>query len=137
MGASAAAAAAATGRDPRGLLEPAALAEAERAGGIERGALAVDWSVEAREDGCATVSIAATPRQHVESRLETAAAGIMLSAIDGVPLLSKIPWFGWPLRHTAKRDARSELVVFITPHVVGPGETASKSGLADDELGSG
>jgi hypothetical protein len=46
----------------------------------------VDWSVEAREDGCATVSIAATPRQHVEARVETAAAaGIMLSAIDGEP----------------------------------------------------
>ncbi|WP_250507563.1 hypothetical protein [Caballeronia sp. GAFFF3] len=31
------------GGDPRGLLEPAVLAEAERAAGIERGALAVDW----------------------------------------------------------------------------------------------
>jgi Tfp pilus assembly PilM family ATPase len=76
----------ASGRDPRGLLEPAVLAEAERAAGIERGGLAVDWSIEACEDGCATVSIAATARQHVESRVETAAAaGIMLSAIDGEP----------------------------------------------------
>jgi Tfp pilus assembly PilM family ATPase len=74
----------ASGRDSRGLLEPAVLAEAERAAGIERGGLAVDWSIEACEDGCATVSIAATARQHVESRVETAAAaGIMLSAIDG------------------------------------------------------
>jgi len=73
-------------RDPRGLLEPAVLAEAERAAGIERGALAVDWSVEARDDGLAQVSIAATARQHVESRVETAAAaGISLSAIDGEP----------------------------------------------------
>jgi hypothetical protein len=45
----------ASGRDPRGLLEPAVLAEAERVAGIERGALAVDWSIEAREDGCAEV----------------------------------------------------------------------------------
>ena len=74
------------GRDPRGLLEPAVLAEAERAAGIERAALAVDWSIEARDDGCAQVSIAATARQHVESRVETAAAaGISLSAIDGEP----------------------------------------------------
>src|ERR1700675_3148214 len=36
----------APGRDPRGLLEPAVLAEAERVAGIERGALAVDWSIE-------------------------------------------------------------------------------------------
>ena len=69
-----------------GLLEPAVLAEAERVAGIERGALAVDWSIEARDDGGAQVSIAATARQHVESRVETAAAaGISLSAIDGEP----------------------------------------------------
>jgi Tfp pilus assembly PilM family ATPase len=76
----------ASGRDPRGLLEPAVLAEAERVAGIERAALAVDWSIEAREDGCAEVSIAATGRQYVESRVETAAAAdIVLSAIDGEP----------------------------------------------------
>jgi Tfp pilus assembly PilM family ATPase len=74
------------GHDPLGLLEPAVLAEAERAAGIERAALAVDWSVVSRSDGCAQVSIAATARQHVESRVETAAAaGISLSAIDGEP----------------------------------------------------
>lgn len=70
--------------DPRGLLEPAVLAEAERMAGIERGALAVDWSVEAREDGCAEVSIAATSRQYIETRFEAAAAaGIVLCSIDG------------------------------------------------------
>jgi hypothetical protein len=74
------------GRDPRGLLEPAVLAEAERVAGIERGALAVDWSIEARPNGDAEVLIAATGRQYVESRVETAAgANIVLSAIDGEP----------------------------------------------------
>jgi hypothetical protein len=74
------------GRDPRGLLEPAVLAEAERVAGIERGALAVDWSIEARANGDAEVLIAATGRQYVESRVETAAAAnIVLSAIDGEP----------------------------------------------------
>ncbi|SAK76124.1 competence protein ComA [Caballeronia catudaia] len=74
------------GGDPRGFLEPAVLAEAERAAGIERGALAVDWSVQTREDGEAQVAIAATARRHVEARVETAAeAGIALSAIDGEP----------------------------------------------------
>jgi len=76
----------AIGGDPRGMLEPAVLMEAERAAGIERGALAVDWSVQAREDGEAQVAIAATARRHVEARVETAAeAGIALSAIDGEP----------------------------------------------------
>jgi Tfp pilus assembly PilM family ATPase len=74
------------GGDPRGLLEPAVLAEAERVAGIERAALAVDWSVRTREDGDAQVAIAATARRHVEARVETAAeAGIALSAIDGEP----------------------------------------------------
>ncbi|MFM0138939.1 pilus assembly protein PilM [Caballeronia grimmiae] len=74
------------GSDPCGLLEPAVLAEAERASGMERGALAVDWSVEARDDGNAYVTIAATARRHVEARVETAAAaGIALCAIDGEP----------------------------------------------------
>ncbi|WP_321799762.1 type IV pilus biogenesis protein PilM [Caballeronia sp. J97] len=78
--------AAASGGDPRGMLEPAVLAEAERVAGIERGALAVDWSVQAREDGEALVAIAATARRHVEARVETAAeAGVALSAIDGEP----------------------------------------------------
>ncbi|SAL73601.1 competence protein ComA [Caballeronia peredens] len=72
--------------DPRGVLEPAVLAEAERATGIERAALAVDWSVQTSEDGQARVAIAATARRHVEARVETAAeAGIALSAIDGEP----------------------------------------------------
>ena len=75
-----------TGRDLRGLLEPAVLAEAERVSGIERGALAVDWSIQALEDGGAEVTIAATGRQYVEARMETAAtANIVLSAIEGEP----------------------------------------------------
>jgi Tfp pilus assembly PilM family ATPase len=74
------------GGDPHGMLEPAVLAEAERATGVERGALAVDWSVQASEDGQPQVSIAATARRHVEARVEAAAeAGVALSAIDGEP----------------------------------------------------
>lgn len=74
------------GADPYGVLEPAVLAEAERISGIERGALAVDWSVESNDDGRAYVAIAATARRHVEARVETAAAaGIALSAIDSEP----------------------------------------------------
>lgn len=75
-----------TGGDPHGVLEPAVLAEAERATGLERAALAVDWSVQTHEDGRTLVAIAATARRHVEARVETAAeAGIALSAIDSEP----------------------------------------------------
>jgi hypothetical protein len=77
---------AATGNDPHGVLEPAVLAEAERATGIERAALAVDWSVQTNDGGHAHVAIAATARRHVEARVEAAAeAGIALSAIDSEP----------------------------------------------------
>lgn len=76
-----------SGRDPRGLLEPAVLAEAERASGIERGALSVDWSIDSAASASPVVIIAATARRHVEARIETAAtADIVLSAVDGEPL---------------------------------------------------
>lgn len=82
-------------------IEPAVLAQAERVAGLERQALALDWFVD--EDGEAfgalsdssapasaggpRVTIAATARQHVEARVEAAAAaGVVLSAIDSEPL---------------------------------------------------
>jgi hypothetical protein len=67
-------------------IEPAVMSEVERMAGLERHALAVDWFV---EDACSpirTVTIAATARQHLEARIEAAAAaGISLSAVDGEP----------------------------------------------------
>lgn len=75
------------GSDPLSLLEPAILAEAERASGMERGALSVDWSITGGESGAQTVLIAATARRHVEARIETAAAAdIALCTVDGEPL---------------------------------------------------
>ncbi len=75
------------GNDSLGVLELAVLAEAERITGIERGALAIDWLVQARDPGRAHVSIATTARRHVEARMETASmAGISLSAVAGEPL---------------------------------------------------
>ncbi|HEY4801782.1 MAG TPA: pilus assembly protein PilM [Paraburkholderia sp.] len=66
-------------------LEPFVLAEAERVAGIERGELAVDWNVlpATPRSPEVQVSIAATARQHLESRIECAAmAGITLCAVD-------------------------------------------------------
>ena len=77
------------GRDPRGVLEPAVLAEAERVAGIERGALSVDWSIYERNDGCTEVSIAATARQYVESRVE-AAAGADIAFVEAPSDLEQI-----------------------------------------------
>ncbi|WP_322106174.1 type IV pilus biogenesis protein PilM [Paraburkholderia sp. J41] len=72
-------------------LEPLVLAEAERVAGVERGELAVDWSVGGAGEGGplamssheAQVTIAATARQHLEARIECAAmAGITLRTVD-------------------------------------------------------
>ena len=40
-----------------------------------------------------------------------------------VPLLGDIPWLGHLFRRTQKSTSRSELVVLITPHIVGPEPT--------------
>ncbi|WP_013589814.1 pilus assembly protein PilM [Paraburkholderia phenoliruptrix] len=67
-------------------LEPAVMGEVERIAGLERHALAVDWFVDERPSPVRSVTIAATGRQHLEARIEcAAAAGISLTAIDGEP----------------------------------------------------
>ncbi|CAN7181853.1 pilus assembly protein PilM [Trinickia sp. LjRoot230] len=79
-------------------LEAAACAHAEHIAGIEREALAIDWCVEDAAAGWAWapqpgadvgrpyLAVAAAARQHLESRMEAAAAaGIALAAIDGEP----------------------------------------------------
>ncbi|HEX7936160.1 MAG TPA: pilus assembly protein PilM [Paraburkholderia sp.] len=67
-------------------LEPAVMSEVERIAGLERHALAVDWFVEDNPSPVRSVTIAATARQHLEARIEcAAAAGISLTAIDGEP----------------------------------------------------
>ena len=67
-------------------LEPAVMNEAERIAGLERHALAVDWFVDEMPSPIRAVTIAATARQHLETRIECAAiAGISLTAVDGEP----------------------------------------------------
>jgi Tfp pilus assembly PilM family ATPase len=71
-------------------IEPAVMAEAERVAGIERHALAVDWFIDdvlgEADRNAPSVTIAATPRQHLEARVEAAAAaGVELNALDGEP----------------------------------------------------
>jgi Tfp pilus assembly PilM family ATPase len=67
-------------------LESAVLSEAERIAGIERHALAVDWFVDGSPRRAGSVTIAAATRQHLEARIEcAAAAGVTLTAIDGEP----------------------------------------------------
>jgi hypothetical protein len=71
-------------------LEPFVLAEAERVAGVERQELSVDWrvaqpgcAIPRHVDGTTQVTIAATPRAHLEARVECAAmAGITLCAVD-------------------------------------------------------
>ncbi|CAG4919446.1 type IV pilus secretin PilQ [Paraburkholderia gardini] len=66
--------------------------------------------------------------KHVQTRVEVEDGGTVSiggiyasddrNDVTRVPLLGKIPLLGALFRHTAHRDQRSELVVFITPRVV-------------------
>ncbi|MFP3507440.1 type IV pilus secretin PilQ [Burkholderia sp. SIMBA_062] len=79
--------------------------------------------------------------KHVQTRVEVENGGTV--AIGGiyeqlnrddvtrVPLLGKIPVLGALFRHRARRDQRSELVVFITPTVVGTQCETAGAGDAD------
>jgi Tfp pilus assembly PilM family ATPase len=81
-------------------MEPAVYAHAERIAGLERQALAADWFVDeaslscgpasgsggSQAGGAPRVTIAAAERQHLEARVEAAAAaGIVLYDVDGEP----------------------------------------------------
>jgi general secretion pathway protein D len=45
-----------------------------------------------------------------------------------IPLLGDIPWLGVLFKHTTKNDQKTELIMFLTPHVVqAPGELAALS----------
>ncbi|KNH09086.1 Type IV pilus biogeneis protein PilM [Candidatus Burkholderia brachyanthoides] len=96
------------GNDPLGVLESTLLAEAERITGIERGALAIDWSVQARDPGRAYVSIATTARWHVEARMETVSAAISLSAVAGEPLAALRA-----MRHMADTEIDADARYFV------------------------
>ena len=45
-------------------------------------------------------------------------------SVSGIPVLMDIPWLGWLFRSTAKAKTRSELVIYMKPHVIStPGES--------------
>jgi type IV pilus assembly protein PilQ len=92
------------------------------------GHVILDLDVSKDSVGEQTAAGPAINTKHVQTRVEvedggTVAIGGIYSTDDredvtGVPVLSGIPLLGWLFRHTAKRNARSELVIFITPHIV-------------------
>jgi Tfp pilus assembly PilM family ATPase len=85
-------------------MEAAVMSEAERVAGVERHALAVDWFIDESAHRANTVTIAAAGRQHLEARIEcAAAAGVTLTAIDGEP-------------HAALRAMRHAAMLELEPH---------------------
>ncbi|KVQ92242.1 secretin [Burkholderia ubonensis] len=93
------------------------------------GRVVLDLDVTKDGVGEPTAAGPAIHTKHVQTRVEVEDGGTV--AIGGiyeqlrrddvtrVPLLGKIPILGALFRHRAQRDQRSELVVFITPTVVG------------------
>ncbi len=94
------------------------------------GHVILDLDVSKDSVGEATAAGPAINTKHIQTRVEvedggTVAIGGIYSTderddVTGVPLLGKIPLLGWLFRHSARRNSRSELVVFITPHIVPP-----------------
>ena len=45
-------------------------------------------------------------------------------SVNGIPVLMDIPWLGWFFRSTTKAKTRTELVIYMKPHVIStPGES--------------
>ena len=92
------------------------------------GHVILDLDVSKDSVGEQTAAGPAINTKHVQTRVEvedggTVAIGGIYSTderedVTRVPLLGKIPVLGWLFRHTARRNSRSELVIFITPHIV-------------------
>ncbi|HGL4257249.1 type IV pilus secretin PilQ [Burkholderia dolosa] len=110
------------------------------------GRVVLDLDVTKDSVGEPTAAGPAIHTKHVQTRVEVEDGGTV--AIGGiyeqlnrddvtrVPLLGKIPVLGALFRHQARRDQRSELVVFITPTVVGARcETAGSRDADAEETG--
>ncbi|WP_175763762.1 type IV pilus secretin PilQ [Burkholderia ambifaria] len=107
------------------------------------GRVVLDLDVTKDSIGEPTAAGPAIHTKHVQTRVEVENGGTV--AIGGiyeqlnrddvtrVPLLGKIPVLGALFRHRARRDQRSELVVFITPTVVGTQCETSGAGDAEAE----
>lgn len=107
------------------------------------GRVVLDLDVTKDSIGEPTAAGPAIHTKHVQTRVEVEDGGTV--AIGGiyeqlnrddvtrVPLLGKIPVLGALFRHRARRDQRSELVVFITPTVVGARCETAGAGGADTE----
>ncbi|WP_425466962.1 type IV pilus secretin PilQ [Paraburkholderia dinghuensis] len=93
------------------------------------GRVILDLDVAKDSVGEQTAGGPAINTKHVQTRVEIEDGGtVSIGGIDAtddrddvtrVPLLGKIPILGELFSHRARRDNRSELVVFITPRVIG------------------
>ncbi|CAN0617855.1 type IV pilus assembly protein PilQ [Burkholderia multivorans] len=93
------------------------------------GRVVLDLDVAKDSIGEQTAAGPAIHTKHVQTRVEVEDGGTVVIGgiyeqldrddVTRVPLLGKIPVLGALFRHRARREQRSELVVFITPTVVG------------------
>lgn len=92
------------------------------------GHVILELDVSKNSAGEQTAAGPAINTKHVQTRAAvedggTAAIGGIYSTderedVTRVPLLGKIPVLGWLFRHAARRNSRSERVIFMTPHIV-------------------
>ena len=49
----------------------------------------------------------------------------------GIPGLKNIPLLGWLFKSEGKSDAKEEVLIFITPHILGTGISGQGSGVSE------
>jgi len=53
-------------------------------------------------------------------------SGSVSQAVSKVPFLGDIPWLGWLFKTNATQTEETELVIFVTPHLIKPGDQWDK-----------
>lgn len=57
-------------------------------------------------------------------------------SVSKIPILGDLPWLGFAFRSTTKRDVKTELLIFLTPHIVqAPAQLAALSTKEQDKSG--
>jgi type IV pilus assembly protein PilQ len=86
-----------------------------------------DLSTQATVQGGVIINTSEADTRVVVENGESAMIGGMIRQVEstqseGVPILSKIPLFGALFRYTNKTKQNRELVIFLTPRIVPPGQ---------------
>jgi len=56
--------------------------------------------------------------------------------VSKIPILGDLPWLGFAFRSTTKKDVKTELLIFMTPHIVqAPSQLVGLSAMEQAKTG--